>query len=307
MIITLLVSMILVGLSFTSGLEPAAAQTEESQSVMAVIRSNEQLEDFETLIDAIGLADNLERDGPFTVFAPTNAALANLDVLVANSEATLTEILLYHIVNGRYNGPTVANRSMLPTLLGEAMMVNVQAGEIHLNDEVTITATDMEAGNGVVHIVDTLLLPPVNSLITTDRGSREDTLDVVLAEDGRFTTFLSLLDSANLDVDLANPAQTYTIFAPTDAAFEKLSDEQMNQLMTDPETLEIILSYHLIGDTLGINQIATDDFIPTLEGRPLIVTTNNSQQVFINGEQLASFNIVAANGVVHAVDTVLMP
>jgi uncharacterized surface protein with fasciclin (FAS1) repeats len=129
----------------------------------------------------------------------------------------------------------------------------------------------------------------------------------VLAEDGRFTTFLSLLDSANLDVDLANPAQTYTIFAPTDAAFEKLSDEQMNQLMTDPETLEIILSYHLIGDTLGINQIATDDFIPTLEGRPLIVTTNNSQQVFINGEQLASFNIVAANGVVHAVDTVLMP
>jgi transforming growth factor-beta-induced protein len=274
---------------------------------MDVIRSNDQLEDFETLIDAVGLADNLEHDGPFTIFAPTNAALANLEVQVANSEATLTEILLYHVVNGRYNGPAVANRSMLPTLLGEEMMVHVQAGEINLDDDVTITTTDLEAANGVVHIVDTILLPPVNSLITADKGSRAHTLNEVLAEDGRFTTFLSLLDSANLDVDLDNPAQTYTVFAPTDAAFEQLSDEQMNQLMSDPQSLETILSYHLIGDTLGINQIATDDYIPTLEGRPLIVTTNNSQQVFINGDQLASFNIVAANGVVHAVDTVLMP
>jgi uncharacterized surface protein with fasciclin (FAS1) repeats len=97
------------------------------------------------------------------------------------------------------------------------------------------------------------------------------------------------------------------VFAPTDAAFEKLSDEQMNQIMNDANTREAILFYHIVGDMLGINQIATDDYIPTLEGRPLIVTTNNSQQVFINGEQLASFNIVAANGVVHAVDTVLMP
>jgi uncharacterized surface protein with fasciclin (FAS1) repeats len=187
------------------------------------------------------------------------------------------------------------------------MRVRVQAGEINLDDTVTITTTDLEATNGVVHIVDTILLPPVNSLITADNGSRVDTLNKVLAEDGRFTTFLSLLDSANLDIDLDNPALTYTIFAPTDAAFEKLSDEQMNNLMADPEALETILSYHLIGDMLGINQIATDDYIPTLEGRPLIVTTNNSQQVFINGEQLTTFNIVAANGVVHAVDTVLMP
>jgi uncharacterized surface protein with fasciclin (FAS1) repeats len=132
-------------------------------------------------------------------------------------------------------------------------------------------------------------------------------LDVVLAEDGRFTTFLSLLDNANLDVDLDNSAQRYTVFAPTDAAFEKLSDEQMNQIMNDANTREAILFYHIVGDMLGINQIATDDYIPTLEGRPLIVTTNNNQQVFINGEQLTTFNIVAANGVVHAVDTVLMP
>ncbi len=306
-IFTLLIGLLLAGFGYAGMVESAAAQSETSQSVMDVIRDHEELEDFETIIDAAGLADNLEQDGPFTIFAPTNAALASLDMQVANSEATLTEILLYHVVNGRYNGPTVANQSMLPTLLGEAMTINVQAGEIHLNDNVAITTTDIQAENGVVHVVDTLLLPPVNSLITTDKGSRGATLNEVLAEDGRFTTLLSLLDSANLNVDLANAAETYTIFAPTDAAFEKLSEEQMNQLLTNSRTLETILSYHLVGDTLGINQIATDDYIPTLEGRPLVVTTNDSRQVFINGERLSFFNIVAANGVVHVVDTVLMP
>ena len=306
-LITLLISLVLAGFGFVPSAQPAAAQTETSQSVMDVIRSNEELEDFETLIDAVGLADNLEQDGPFTIFAPTDAALANLEVLAANSEATLTEILLYHVVNGRYNGPAVANRSMLPTLMGEAMMVEVDAGEIQLNDEASLTTTDIEASNGVVHVVDTVLLPPVNSLLTTDKGSRANTLDQVLTEDGRFTILLSLLDSANLDIDLDNPAQSYTIFAPTDDAFAKLSEEQMDNLMSDPDTLEAILSYHLIGDELGINQIATDDYIPTLEGRPLIITTNSNQQVLVNGEQLASFNTVAANGVIHAVDTVLMP
>ena len=77
--------------------------------------------------------------------------------------------------------------------------------------------------------------------------------------------------------------------------------------MNDPQSLKAILSYHVIGDSLSINQIANDDIIPTLEGRPLIVTTDASQNVSLNGTPLASFNIVAANGVIHVVDTVLMP
>jgi transforming growth factor-beta-induced protein len=296
-----------LGVILAASFNPVTAQSEDPPTLMDLIRAHDQLNDFELLVDASGLAVNLERDGPFTVFAPTDAALANLETQVANSNATLTEILLYHVVNGRYTAADVANRAALPTLMGDQFAIHVNGGEIILNDAVTITTLDDVAINGVIHIVDAVLVPPVNSLFIATQGSQVDTLDAVLAADGRFTTLLSLLADADLNVDLSNPAQSYTVFAPTDAAFEKLSEEQMNQLMTDFQTREAILAYHVIGDPLGINQIATDRFIPTLEGRPLIVTTDESVKVYINGVPLESFNIVAANGVIHVLDTVLMP
>ncbi len=322
--LTLLAAVLTFGLAFAGAFSPVAAQTDDtdddtdtttetetqtaqSQSLMAMIRNNDQLNDFETLLQAAGLADNLDNDGPFTVFAPTDAALADLETRTANSNASVTDILLYHIVNGSYNGQTVANRSTLPTLMGENVDIAVNAGSVQLNESTGLVTTDIQASNGTLHIIDTLLLPPANSIFTSNQGSREDVLSMVLEEDGRFTTLLSLLQTTDLNLDLDNPARDYTIFAPTDAAFEKLSDELMEQLMNEPDTLEAILSYHVVGDSLSINQIATDDFIPTLEGRPLIVTTDASNNVSLNGTPIESFNIVASNGVIHAVDTVLMP
>ncbi len=257
----------------------------------------------------MGLADNLDKDGPFTVFAPTDAAMASFEALRADSDASMTDVALYHIVNGRYSGVALADRSMLTTLLGEQVTITVRRGGIILNandNPVTIITTDIAAENGVVHIIDSVLLPPVNSLITASKGSPEQTIAEVLAADGRFTTLLSLAEKADLQDALADAGRSYTLFAPTDAAFEKLSEEQLNKL-EDPRELEILLTYHLVGDRLGINQIATDDLIPTVEGRPLFVTTDESVQVFVNGQPLANFNILAANGVIHVGDSVLMP
>lgn len=335
LVLLVLVGLLVAGFGFARGVTPAVAapaiqtgdedqadeeemddtqteeaEGEESQTLLAVIQANSQLNDFETLIEAAGLADNLETDGPFTVFAPTNAAMASFEMLSTNSEATVTEILLYHLINGQYTSQDLIAHSTLPTLLGEHVAITVRGGEIILNNmdnPVTITTTDVETENGVIHMVDTVLVPPVNSLITTQRGSRTQTLDEVLAADGRFTTFLSLMETADLEAELANLAHSYTVFAPTDEAFAKLSEEQLDQLLTDREMLNTILSYHLVGDRLSINQIATDDYIPTVEGRPLIVSTDENLQVFLNGQPFADFNILAANGVIHAVDTVLMP
>lgn len=294
------------------GAQPTAAspaiQEESTQSVWDVITANEQLAEFETIARAAVLADNLDQDGPFTVFAPTNAALDQLQSTFADSDATPTEILLYHIVNGRYNGPNVANQSTLMTLMGEQINVHVEDGQIVLNDMVTVTTTDIEAENGVVHIIDQVLLPPANALSTSDKGSPDDSLWQVLEEDGRFTTFLSLAEQAGLNDELANINNTYTVFVPTDTAFENLSEEQVNDYTKNNDTVEAILSYHLVGDQLGINQIATDDYISTMEGRPLFVTYDeDNQAVMINGQPLTDFNIVAENGVIHVVDSVLAP
>lgn len=320
-ILILLASVFFAAFAFIGAWQPVAAQTSdegqttdntqtsaEGQTVWQVIQANEQLSDFQTLIEAAGLVDNLQQDGPFTVFAPTNDALATLNAMANNSPASVTDILLYHIVNGRYNATSLNTRTSLTTLLGDSINVDAADGQINLNSDTGISTTDIQATNGVIHIVDTVLLPPANSLNTATSGSRTNTLAQVLADDGRFTTFLSLLDQADINVDLSDPNQTYTVFAPTDAAFDRLTDQQREDYLNDSDTLNAILSYHIVGDRLGINQIATDDYIPTIEGRPLFVTTDpDSLEVFINGDPLESFNMVASNGVVHAVSQVLTP
>jgi uncharacterized surface protein with fasciclin (FAS1) repeats len=122
--LTLLAAVLTFGLAFAGAFSPVAAQTDDtdddtdtttetetetqttqSQSLMAMIRNNDQLNDFETLVQAAGLADNLDNDGPFTVFAPTDAALANLETVAANTNVSVTDILLYHIVNGVLQRP----------------------------------------------------------------------------------------------------------------------------------------------------------------------------------------------------------
>jgi transforming growth factor-beta-induced protein len=325
-LLILLTALLLVGATMTTGYNTVAAapvlqtdgeepdtteatETDETQAettptLMEVIAADAQLSDLETLVEATGLADNLTKDGPFTVLAPTNAALATLDAVTANNNATITDILLYHIINGQYSHADLANVSTIPTLFGEHVAFNVEGGEVMLNDSVSFITTDIEAENGVVHIVDTLLVPPENSLITSNKGSWSKTVDEVLAADGRFTTFLALAEAAGLRESLADLGQTYTVFVPTDAAYEQLPEALLADMWADPETF---VSYLLVNDQLGVNQIATATYIPTIEGRPLFVTTNEALQVQLNGQPLTEFNIVAANGVMHVVETVPVP
>ena len=126
--------------------------------------------------------------------------------------------------------------------------------------------------------------------------------------DGRFDTFLSLARQAGLADLLDNPGGNFTVFAPTDEAFANVPEEMMDSWLSDPGgALNTILSYHIVTDRLSINQIATDEFIPTLEGRALAVTTDEDVQVYLNGRPVQSFNILAANGVIHVVDEVVLP
>lgn len=224
-----------------------------------------------------------------------------------NTDATLTEILLYHVINGNYTAPNVANLATLPTLLGEHIAFSVQNGTIVLNDSIKVTVTDMPASNGVVHIIDTVLLPPINSLITSPLGSSDMSITEVLANQGNFTTFLDSVDQAGLMSMLADTNTVYTVFAPTDEAFASTSSAMLTQWMANPDELKTILLYHIVGDKLSINQLANDDFIPTLEGRPLILSIDENIQVFINGYPIEQFNIQAQNGVIHSLNQVLTP
>lgn len=303
----LLLSLVLT-LSLTATVGITQAQQEETlETVYDVIQADERLTSFAALVDAAALADNLDQDGPFTVFAPTDTAFAAFEAADVTTDATLTEILLYHVINGDYSAPQVANLDSLPTLLGEHVAFDVEEGVIVLNDTVKVTVTDMEASNGVVHIVDAVLLPPTNSLFTSPLGSPDMTIAEVLADEGSFETFLALAEQAGLTAMLQESSGKYTVFAPTDAAFDKVDEALLEEWLGDNVSLETILLYHIVGDQLSINQLANDSFVPTLEGRAILMTTDESVQVYANGTPIQDFNIQASNGVIHTINDVLTP
>ena len=123
--------------------------------------------DFSTLeaaVVAAGLAETLAGPGPFTVFAPTNAAIAKLpagtlDTLLADT-AALAEILKYHVVSGRVDAATVVTLTQAATLQGADVTIAVVDGKVILNGSVMVTMTDIAADNGIIHVIDGVLLPP---------------------------------------------------------------------------------------------------------------------------------------------------
>jgi uncharacterized surface protein with fasciclin (FAS1) repeats len=313
-----LFSLLVLGLIVTGSVATAVyaqtdstAQQAQTGSVYDVIVSDSRLSTFELLVEAAALANNLELDGPFTVFAPTDEAWATFEAMNAEepqTDATLTQILLYHVVNGNYPASRVVARDSVPTLLRESVSFNVDGETITLDDSAEVIEADLGATNGVVHIIDKVLIPPVHSLATSQLGSPNLTIAEVLEEDGRFGTLLALMEQADLLDELQNPNAEHTLFAPTDEAFEALPEDVLDEWMAPGNSQFVgIMAYHLVTDRLGINQIATDELIPTLEGHPIFVTTDEELGVYLNGAPIESFNIVASNGVIHVVDSVLMP
>jgi LPXTG-motif cell wall-anchored protein len=140
---------------------PAAAQGE--QDIVEIAAGNP---DFSTLVGAVqqaGLVETLQGEGPFTVFAPTNAAFAALPAgtLESLDEATLRSILTYHVVSGNVMAADVMGMDgqSVATVQGESITISVQGNTVRVNNA-TVVTTDIEASNGVIHVIDTVLLPP---------------------------------------------------------------------------------------------------------------------------------------------------
>ncbi len=123
---------------------------------------------FNTLVAAVqaaDLVDTLQGPGPFTVFAPTDAAFAKLPsgtvetLLLPENKDQLIAILTYHVVSGRVTADQVVNLNTANTVQGAAVQINVDGGAVRINDA-TVTTTDIEATNGIIHVIDTVLLPP---------------------------------------------------------------------------------------------------------------------------------------------------
>jgi uncharacterized surface protein with fasciclin (FAS1) repeats len=299
--------------------DPVAQQTPpQTNTIVDVAISNP---DFSILVEAVvaaGLVDVLKSDGPFTVFAPTNDAFAALlaelgiskEQLLADPEL-LQAVLKYHVLAGKVEAADVASvlGKAIPTVAGGIFKIDSSDGELAITDERNrssrIVATDVQADNGVIHVIDRVLLPGDKNIVQTAIAATE-------ANPPQFTILVQALLAADPLIleNLAGPGP-YTVFAPTDAAFLALLHElhlSAEQLLADTELLNLVLTYHVVSGRVLKADVPVGQPIRTVNNETFEV---NARLEIIDQRHRASriiaTDILATNGVIHVIDRVLLP
>ena len=246
-------------------------------------------------VDA-GLVDAL-RQGPFTVFAPTDAAFDKLpaDVLhtVQDDADTLKTVLLHHVVEGAISPDKLAAGD-LKTLAGDSLSVT-KVGDSFFVDGNPV-GDGVEATNGFVYVMNDVLVPSLGTVV-----------DVAVAfKDAGFGTLVDAVTKAGL-VDALSGDGPFTVFAPVDAAFSALPPATLNAALADPKgLLTTVLTYHVVKGRITTDQLKEGD-LTTLSGEVLKVTKDADGNWLIDGTPIAVQNIQASNGVIHAMGAVLIP
>jgi len=284
--------------------------SEDSASLQNIVDTAVAAGSFNTLVAAVqaaGLESVLADDsGTFTVFAPTDDAFAALgqntiNALLADPE-TLKNILLYHVIGG-----TAVEAKTAVSLAGKKITaannnefaLSINDGELFVNTS-KVVATDVFASNGVIHVIDKVILPP------TPTHASGSVVDVAVA-DGRFTTLVAALQATGLDATLSDHGGIFTVFAPTDSAFEKLGAGTINALLGDLPTLTNILLTHVVsGATIDSvsAMAASGGFVSTASGTDVAISIRNGE-LFINSSKVIIADIVTENGIIHVIDTVI--
>ena len=277
---------------------PAPATT----TVVDVIVNSEDHTLLEAAVGAANLVEALSGEGPFTVFAPTDDAITALvtelgitaeDLLALEG---LADILTYHVVGATALSTDLMDGDTFTTLNGADITVSIMDGTVMINNA-TVTVADITTDNGVVHVIDAVLMPPTPEVTPTVAD--------IIAESADHTVLAAVLDSADLDVVLAGEGP-FTVFAPTDAAFDAVPPMVLLDLLTDNAALTNVLTYHVAGDSLMSTDLSDGQNIETLFGADVTITIVDGN-VMVNNAMVTVADIVGANGVVHVIDAVLLP
>lgn len=267
---------------------------------------------FSILVEAVGaagLAETLSGPGPFTVFAPTNdafaALLGELGVTKAQllaDKALLTAVLTYHVLAAKVEAADVPLGKAVKTVQGGVFKVDSVGGELLITDgrnrTSKITATDVTASNGVIHVVDRVILPANKTLVETAQSLPQFSIlvDAVVAA--------GLADALNGDGPL-------TVFAPTDDAFAALLGElgvTKDELLADKALLTQVLLYHVVDGRVLKADVPLNTPITTLQSQTfsvdatLAITDKRARK-----SRIVATDVFASNGVIHVIDKVILP
>jgi len=257
---------------------------------------------FETLIaaaKAAALVPALKGDGPITVFAPTDAAFDKLpdgsveSLLEPENKDRLQRILKFHVVPGYIKASAVASVRSLDTLEGQRLDVVFDQGSIMVNNARVVTA-NVPADNGVIHVIDSVMMPETENIVET-------------AQAAEFTTLVQAVKAAGL-VDALSGDGAFTVFAPTDEAFDKLDRGTLESLLKpeNKENLQAILKYHVAPGRVYASDAISGRLAETLQGQS-VSTGLKDGRLRVDDAAITTADIETSNGVIHVIDTVLMP
>jgi len=274
----------------------ASALGDRTKTIVDVAEENGNFTTLLTALNATNLTDTLKGEGPFTVFAPTDRAFAALPEgkieALLNDTGTLKKILLYHVAGQRLMAKDVVNMSNITTLEGQKLKVNVTDKGVFVG-KVKIIMTDINASNGVIHEIDAVLIPPEKDIVETAK------------DEGNFTTLLTALNATNL-TDTLKGEGPFTVFAPTDRAFAALPEGTIETLLNNTSKLKKILLFHVVSQRLMAKDVVNMSNITTLEGQKLKVNVTD-KGVLVGKAKIIMTDVNASNGVIHEIDTVLIP
>ena len=258
---------------------------------------------FQTLVTAVkaaGLAGTLSGHDKFTVFAPTDAAFANVDPAVLQSllqpenKSLLSQVLTYHVLPGKVTARDAYGLTDATSVNGQRLKIDFRGDALKVNNAV-ITTTDIPCSNGVIHVIDSVLLPSQATVLSK------------AYEAGNFSTLLAAIGVAGLN-DALNGPGPFTVFAPSDEAFAKLPDGTVDNLL-QPENrdqLINILKYHVVPGRIYDDTAVQAGRANTLLG-PSVEIEVTADGVRVNQAKIVAKNLETSNGVVHVIDEVLLP
>jgi uncharacterized surface protein with fasciclin (FAS1) repeats len=305
---------LLAGLAAASGLLTACGGGDDDAPAPLpdVVQLAQANPDLSILVEAVIAADltaTLKGAGPFTVFAPNNAAFAALlgelnltKAQLLADKPLLTAVLTYHVLAGKVERAQIPLGKAISTVQGGVFKIDANGAVLTITDgrnrKPAILATDIQAGNGVVHVVDRVLLPADRNIVQTAQALPQ------------FSILVEAVVAANLQGTLSGTGP-FTVFAPTNDAFAALLAElgvSKAALLANTALLTRVLTYHVVPGRVLQAEIPVGSNIATVQGTTLRVNAD----LTITDQRSRSSKIIAtdvltSNGVVHAIDRVILP
>lgn len=274
--------------------------TKVLKKVIDAVAGDDRFSTLNAALDAAKLTNFFQWDNKKTVFAPTNEAFAKLpeeaieDLLKPENKDRLVQILSYHVHPGSLDLPSALSLAIVDTVEKRPLKVSFEKGRVKVNNAI-ITEADIKCSDGIVHVIDTVLLPEPKekNLLTTAQAN------------GNFSTLLAAAEAAGL-VPALTGKDELTVFAPTDEAFTALPDGTVENLFKQENKKQLIelLTTHIVSGKVSAGDALNAGKAKSLSGSQLSFMIDNGLFT-VNGSAIRSVGIDGGNGVIHVIDSVI--